>query len=122
MSRMKLANDEVITIEDGFVLGRCQIITDDIVTTWNKLTDDNLSLIQILNDDTDSDYVVAEYSDCTCDAPITVAKSDDKYLVTFPIRQKSEIEILRAKIAKIESEQAEQNNAIDSLTDAALTE
>lgn len=118
MSKMKLANNETLTIEDGAVLGAFTVVTDDILSVWSLLTDDNLASVSISNDD--SEEAFATYTDLTCGDTVSVKKADGKLAVTFPIREKTELEILKAKLAQIESEQADQNNAIDSLTDAAL--
>ena len=118
MSKMKLANNETIAIEDGAVLGAFTVITDDILSVWEKLTDDNLASVSLSNDDSDEAFVT--YTGLTCGDTVSVKQANGKLAVTFPIREKTELEILKAKLAQIESEQADQNNAIDSLTDAAL--
>lgn len=119
MSKMKLANNETLTIEDGAALGAFTVITDDILSVWSLLTDDNLASVSLSNDD--SEEAFATYTDLTCGNTVSVRKADNGRLAaTFPIREKTELEILKAKLAKIESEQADQNDAIDSLTDAAL--
>lgn len=101
------------------LLGAFTVVTDDILSVWSLLTDDNLASVSISNDD--SEEAFATYTDLTCGDTVSVQKADNgKLAVTFHIREKTELEILKAKLAQIESEQADQNNAIDSLTDAAL--
>lgn len=119
MSKMKLANNEVIAIEDGAVLGAFTVVTDDLLSVWSLFTDENLASVSLMNDDEEEAF--ATYTNLTCGDTVSVKKADDgKLEVIFPIREKTELEILKAKLAQIESEQADQNNAIDSLTDAAL--
>lgn len=116
---MKLANNETLTIEDGATLGAFTLITDDILSVWQLFTDENIATVSLSNDDSDEAFVT--YTNLTCGDTVSVKKAEDgKLAVTFPIREKTELEILKAKLAQIESEQADQNNAIDSLTDAAL--
>lgn len=117
MNILTLSTDETINIEDGAALGAIKVVTDDILGTWAKLTDEALSSVTISNED---GTVTATYSNLICSDPITVSKKGDVVTVTFPIREKTELELIKEKLLKIETEQSEQNDAIDSLTDAAL--
>lgn len=117
MSILTLSTNETINVEDGASLGAFVVVTDDILGTWAKFTDEALSSVTIANDD---GTVTATYVNLTCPDNITVTKDGDTVKATFPIREKTELEILKEKLAQIEAEQSEQNDAIDSLTDAAL--
>ena len=99
-------------------LGRSLLLPTISSLCGGKLTDDNLASVSLSNDDSDEAFVT--YTGLTCGDTVSVKMADGKFAVTFPIREKTELEILKAKLAQIESEQADQNNAIDSLTDAAL--
>lgn len=117
MSILTLSTNETINIEDGASLGAFTVATEDILGTWAKLTNEALSDVTIANED---GTVTATYTDLTCTGAISVVKDSGVVKVTFPIREKTETEKLAEKLAQIEAEQSEQNDAIDSLTDAAL--
>ena len=63
MSKLILATNETINIEDGAYLGLFQIVTDDPLSLWKKFTDEALVSISLTNDD--SDEVFATYKNCT---------------------------------------------------------
>lgn len=117
MSILTLSTNDTINIEDGASLGAFTVATEDILGTWAKLTSEALSAVTIANED---GTVTATYTGLICPDTISVSKNGGVVKVTFPIREKTETEKLAEKLAKIEEEQNEQNDAIDSLTDAAL--
>lgn len=110
---LKLKNETTITIEDSSVLGSIKVKGPDPLSIWASFTDDALQEITLLSDDGNTTY--ASYTDLTCSDSITVAKVGDEYVATFGIRQKTEMELLKEQIAA-------QQEVIDDLTLAALTE
>lgn len=110
---LKLKNETTITIEDSSVLGSIKVKTADPVSIWTSFTDDALQEVALLSDDGNTTY--ATYSNLTCSDSITVAKDGEEYVATFGIRKKTEMELLKEQIAA-------QQEVIDDLTLAALTE
>lgn len=110
---LKLKNETTITIEDSSVLGSIKVKTADPVSIWASFTDDALQEIALLSDDGNTTY--ATYSNLICSDSITVTKDGEEYVATFGIRQKTEMELLKEQIAA-------QQEVIDDLTLAALTE
>lgn len=109
--RLILATGETLTVEDGATLGSIKVKTADPLGVWAKITAEALSEIGFANDD--SDEVFATFTDLVCPDSISITKDGEEYLVTFAIRQKTEIEILKEQLAAAQE-------AIDDLTMTAL--
>ena len=106
-----LKDGSVIELESGANLSALVVLSatkEDFVSTWNKLTVDNLSEVIVKNT---SDVVVANYTNLVL-VNETSTITDGGISTVFNLREKSEIEI---RLDAIEAGQEIQNEAIDDL-------
>ena len=106
-----LKDGSVIELESGANLSALVVLSatkEDFVSTWNKLTVDNLSEVIVKNT---SDVVVANYTNLVL-INETSTITDDGISTVYKLREKSEIEI---RLDAIEAGQEIQNEAIDDL-------
>ena len=106
-----LKDGSVIELESGANLSALVVLSatkEDFVSTWNKLTVDNLSEVIVKNT---SDVVVANYTNLVL-VNETSTITNDGISTVFKLREKSEIEI---RLDAIEAGQEIQNEAIDDL-------
>lgn len=109
-----LSNNERISLEDGSSLGNMRVLSQDkanMIAIWDAFSDKNLKTAQMYVDGS----MTGEYSDLTCDGESSIQQKDGTILTDFRIRQKTELEILRERVAALEEGQGVQDGAIDDL-------
>ena len=108
---MILKDGTKIELENYSSLSELKVLSADkadFVKLWDKMSDDNLSDVEIKSS---SGVVAAIYTNLTL-VNETSTITDDGVLTSFNIREKSEIEI---RLDAIEAGQEIQNEAIDDL-------
>lgn len=103
-----------IELEIGASLSCIGVLSADkasMTTTWDMLTEDNLSEVQVKNDD---GLVVANYTNLVLVSETSIIKEDGTILTTFCLREKTDIE---KRLDEIEKEQEVQDEAIMDVAD-----
>lgn len=115
---MILKNGTIIELEAGASLGALQVAAADraaMVATWEALTPDNLTTVQIKNGD---GTVVGNYTDLVLVSETSVIATDGAVLTTYSLRQKTAEE---KRLDALEAGQAVQDGAINDLGEAVGT-
>ena len=102
-----LKDETVIELESGASLGSLKVLSADkaaMAATWDMLTEDNLSEVQVKNGD---GLVVGNYQNLALVSETSVIKEDGTILTTFCLREKTVEEIQLDETTA----QAEQNAA-----------
>lgn len=113
---MILKNGTIIELEAGASLGALQVTAADraaMVATWEILTPDNLTNVQIKNGD---GTVVGNYTDLVLVSETSVIAADGAVLTTYSLREKNAEE---KRLDALEAGQAVQDGAIEDI--AAVT-
>lgn len=111
-----LKNGTIIELEAGASLRSLQVSAADraaMVTTWEELTPDNLTAVQIKNGD---GVTVGNYVDLVLTSETSVVAENGTVLTTYSLREKTEIE---KRLDAVEEGQAVQDGAIEDI--AAVT-
>lgn len=101
-----------IELETGGSLGNLGALFPDkavMVATWDKLTPENLSAVQVKNGD---GLVVGNYTDLVLVSETSVVQPDGNVLTSFNIREKTDVEKLSDRLDAVEEGQAVQDGAI----------
>ena len=109
-----LKDGTVIGLEAGASLCALQVISADkasMVSTWDKLTKDNLSSVQIKNGEGE---VIGNDTDLLLVSETSVVQEDGSIITTYNLRQKTEMEKILERLAAVEE-------TTDILTMDALT-
>lgn len=115
---MILKNGTIIELEAGASLGALQVEAADrtaMVATWEALTPDNLTAVQIKNGD---GTVVGNYTDLVLVSETSVIATDGAVLTTYSLREKTAEE---KRLDALEAVQAVQDGAIGDLGEAVGT-
>lgn len=115
---MILKNGTIIELEAGASLGALQVAAADrasMVATWEVLTPDNLTTVQIKNGD---GTVVGNYTDLVLVSETSVISTDGTVLTTYRLREKTAEE---KRLDALEAGQAVQDGAINDLGEAVGT-
>lgn len=115
---MILKNGTIIELEAGASLGALQVAAADraaMVATWEALTPDNLTTVQIKNGD---GTVVGNYTDLVLVSETSVIATDGAVLTTYSLREKTAEE---KRLDALEAGQAVQDGAINDLGEAVGT-
>lgn len=116
--RLILKNGTIIELEAGASLGALQVAAADraaMVATWEVLTPDNLTTVQIKNGD---GTVVGNYTDLVLVSETSVIAADGAVLTTYSLREKTAEE---KRLDALEAGQAVQDGAINDLGEAVGT-
>lgn len=116
---LNLKNGTVIELEAGDSLGAVQVLSADkaaMVSTWDNLTEDNLSSVQMKNGE---GMVAGNYSGLLLVSETSVVGLDGSILTTYSFRQKTELERLAERVAAVEEGQQVQDGAIADLGEVA---
>lgn len=114
-----LKDGTVIGLEAGASLCALQVLSADkasMVSTWDKLTKDNLSSVQIKNGEGE---VIGNDTDLLLVSETSMVQEDGCILTTYNLRQKTEMEKLLERLAAVEEGQQIQDGAINDV--ATLT-
>ncbi|WP_434689607.1 hypothetical protein [Hungatella sp. SB206] len=115
---MILKNGTIIELEAGASLGALQVAAADraaMVATWEALTPDNLTTVQIKNGD---GTVVGNYTDLVLVSETSVIATDGAVLTTYSLREKTAEE---KRLDALETGMAVQDGAINDLGAAVGT-
>lgn len=109
---MILKNGTIIELEAGASLGSIQVAAANraaMVTTWEALTHDNLTAVQVKNGD---GLVVGNYTDLVLVSETSMVAADGTVLTTYSLREKTDEE---KRLDALEEGKAVQDGAIDDL-------
>ena len=109
---MILKDNTSIELETGASLNDLQVATADraaMLATWEKLTPDNLSAVQVKSGD---GAVVGNYTDLVLVSETSVVAADGTVLTTYCLREKTDVE---KRLDALETGQDVQNGAINDL-------
>lgn len=109
---MILKNGTIIELEAGASLGALQVAAANraaMVTTWEALTPDNLTAVQIKNGD---GLVVGNYTNLVLVSETSMVAADGTVLTTYSLREKTDEE---KRLDALEEGKAVQDGAIDDL-------
>ena len=88
-----LKDETVIELESGASLGSLKVLSADkaaMAATWDMLTKDNLSEVQVKNGD---GLTVGNYQNLALVSETSTIKEDGTILTTFCLREKTELEL-----------------------------
>lgn len=114
-----LKDGTVIELEAGSSIGAMQVLSADkasMVSTWDKLTKNNLSSVQIKNGE---GAVIGNDTDLLLVSETSMVREDGSILTTYNLRQKTEMEKILERLAAVEEGQQVQDGAINDV--ATLT-
>lgn len=117
--KLILKNGHEIELEAGASLGALQVLSADraaMLATWELLTPDNLSQVQIK---TGAGLTVGTYTDLVLASETSVVASDGTVLTTYSLRPKTDVERLEEKVAAVEAGQQVQDGAINDVATLA---
>ncbi|MDB2011547.1 hypothetical protein [[Clostridium] symbiosum] len=106
-------------LEAGGSLGALQVLSADqaeMLATWELLTPDNLSQVQIKNG---AGLTVGTYTDLVLVSETSVVAPDGKVLTTYSLRPKTDVERLTERVAVVEEGQQVQDGAINDVAKLA---
>lgn len=106
-------------LEAGGSLGALQVLSADraaMLATWELLTPDNLSQVQIKNG---AGLTVGTYTDLVLVSETSVVASDGTVLTTYSMRPKSDVERLAERVTVVEEGQQVQDGAINDVATLA---
>lgn len=115
--KLVLADGTEMELESSRGIGALCVIAESRTAAgalWEKFYGENLSEVLIKNSTGD---VAGRYKDMVLDH-ITGADYGDSVLITFNLREKTETELLRERVAALESGQKTQDEAIGDLGQA----
>lgn len=101
-----------IELETGASLGSLGVLSTDkavMVSTWDRLTAENLSEVQIKNGD---GLVVGSYTGLVLVSETSTVQADGSILTCYNVREKTDIERLEERVAAVEEGQTVQDGAI----------
>lgn len=119
--RLILKNGTEKELEVGGSLGALQVLSADraeMLATWELLTHDNLSQVQVKNGD---GLTVGTYTDLILTSETSVVAPDGKVLTTYSLRPKTDIELLAERVEAVEEGQQVQDGAINDVATLAGT-
>ena len=106
-------------LEAGGSLGALQVLSADraeMLATWELLTPDNLSQVQIKNG---AGLTVGTYTDLVLASETSVLASDGTVLTTYSLRPKTDVERLTERVEVVEDGQQVQDGAINDVATLA---
>ena len=115
---MILKNGTIIELEAGTSLGALQVAAANraaMVTTWEALTPDNLTEVQIKNGD---GLVVGNYTNLVLVSETSMVAADGTVLTTYNLREKNDEE---KRLDALEEGKAVQDGAINDLGEVVGT-
>ena len=115
---MILKNGTIIELEAGASLGALQVAAANraaMVTTWEALTPDTLTAVQIKNGD---GLVVGNYTNLVLVSETSMVAADGTVLTTYNLREKNDEE---KRLDALEEGKAVQDGAINDLGEVVGT-
>lgn len=114
-----LQDGSIVELEAGASLYALPVISENksaMVATWDKLTESNLSAIQVKNGD---GLVVGNYTSLVLASETSIIRPDGTILTTYSLREKTDLELLTERMAAVEEGQQVQDGAISDLGEVA---
>jgi hypothetical protein len=100
--KLILKNGAEIELEAGAYIGALQVLSADraaMLATWELLTQDNLSQVQVKSGD---GRIVGTHTDLVLASEASVVASDGTVLTTYSLRPKSDVERLAERLDAVE--------------------
>ena len=119
--KMILKNNMEVELEAWASLGALQVVSADrtaMLATWELLTPDNLSQVQIKNG---AGLTVGTYTDLVLASETSVVAPDGTVLTTYSLRPKTDVERLTERLDAVEEGQQVQDGAINDVATLAGT-
>ena len=119
--KLILKNGAEIELEAGAYIGALQVLSADraaMLATWELLTPDNLSQVQIKNG---AGLTVGTYTDLVLASETSVVAPDGMVLTTYRLRHKTDVERLAERVTVVEEGQQVQDGAINDVATLAGT-
>lgn len=116
--KLILNNQTQIEIESASSLSDIRVVfdtKDDMVSTWDMLTPENLKSVQIQNS---NGVTIANYENLILESETSKVHTDETILTSFHLREKTEVEFLRERVEQLENGQEVQDGAISDLGEA----
>lgn len=113
--KLVLKNQEQFNIESGSSLSDMRVMSDnkyDMVSAWDMLTEENLKHIEIRNEEGNA---IGTYDNILLESETSTILPDGKILTSFHLREKTEVELLRERVKRLENGQEVQDGAISDL-------
>lgn len=113
--KMILKDNTTIEIEAGASLSNVQVAAADragMVATWEKMTDDNLSSVQIQTGD---GLTIGTYTDLVLVSETSIVSADGSVLTSYHLREKTDEE---KRLDALEEGQAVLDGAVSDLGSA----
>lgn len=113
-----LKDGSAIELEAGASLSDIRVASENkesMVSTWDRLTERNLSEVQVKNGD---GLTVGRYSGLVLVNETSAIQEDGTILTSFNLREKTEIELLREEVNLLKEGQEVQDGAISDLGEA----
>lgn len=110
-----LKDGSAIEMEPGGNLSDIKVMSEtkyNMLSTWDKLTEDNLSEVKIKNGD---GIVVSNFKSLLLVSETSTIQGDGTILTSFHLREKTEVELLRERVEQLENGQEVQDEAISDL-------
>lgn len=117
--KLILKNGAEIELEAGAGLGALRVVSADraaMLATWELLTPDNLSQVQIKNG---AGLTVGTYTDLVLASETSVVAPDGMVLTTYSLRHKTDVERLAERVTVVEEGQQVQDGAINDVATLA---
>lgn len=118
IEKLVLNNNEQVNIESGSSLSDMRVMSDnkyDMVSAWDMLTEENLKHIEIQNEE---GTAIGTYDNILLESETSTIQQDGKILTSFHLREKTEVELLRERVKRLENGQKVQDGAISDLGEA----
>lgn len=117
--KLILKNGAEIELEAGAGLGALQVVSADraaMLATWELLTPDNLSQVQIKNG---AGLTGGTHTDLVLASETSVVAFDGTVLTTYSLRPKTDVERLAERVTAVEEGQQVQDGAINDVATLA---
>ena len=111
-SKIVLADGTEIVMPGGAALGYMMAHYDNreaMLADWEKLTPENLKTVQIKTDDT----VTGNYTDLVLESETSTVADDGSVSTVYKIREKTELELLRERLAAVEGDMSGLNRVLE---------
>lgn len=119
-TKIVLADGTEINLQSGAALGYMKahyVSKAAMVADWDKLTPENLKVVQVMTDD----VIVGNYIDMIMESETSTLQDDGSVDTIWNIREKTENEKLKDRIAALEAGQEIHDGAIADLGEVVST-
>lgn len=119
--KLVLGNQSQINIESGSTLSVIKVNSmtkEDMLSTWDMLTEENLKHIEIQSED---GTITGAYNNILLNSETSIIRSDGTIITNFHLREKTTIELLQERVEQLENGQEVLDGAVIDLG-AAVSE